>query len=280
MSADPGRPVDLWNRFWHQDAPSWPLGLFRLLFGVALWREVTTSQAKNLFAVAGGFHLPFFEWLPLVDASTYAALHRAQYPLIVLLGLGLFSRWAAGGLLLLQGYIFFSDQLNFRNHPYFFLLLLLILTLASADESVSVTRLWRRWRGKRAGAKDSGASWLAGAWQPRTWQRLIQVEVCLVYVYAGIHKLNPAYLDGEVMQRSFARFANRWREDWIAWWGEGRAERVAERVTSLEFAVAPAWISVLLELILPVLLWIPRVRWVALAVGVGFHLTIAVTMNI
>ena len=263
-----------WERFWHRRAPSWPLGLFRILFAVALGREVSTTRAKSLFAVEGGFHLPYVDWIPLVSESTYGWLHQLQYPLIVLLGVGLAARWAAGGLLFLQGWVFFADQLNFRNHPYFFLLLLLILTVAPSDAALSLRWLWRRRR-----QRDEGGDW-RGPWLPRTWQRLIQVEICLVYVYAGLHKLNPSYLGGEVVSRSFVQFARRWREDWIDWWGPERAERLVERFSQVEFAIVPSWLSVGLELLLPVALWMPRLRWVALALGVGFHVVVGVTMNI
>ena len=67
-------------------------------------------------------------------------IHIAEIPLIILMGLGLFTRGAIGGLLVLQSYIFFADQLNFRNHPYFFLLVLVIGTHAEFVIPIAIVK--------------------------------------------------------------------------------------------------------------------------------------------
>ena len=156
LATNRARPFDAleeaWQRFWHSSGPTMSLGLFRIAFAFTLGLEVSVTRAKSLFAIEGGFHLPY----PYVPAFVHPMPEQAlqllqmmQYPLILLLALGLFMRPAIVGLLALQGYVFFSDALNFRNHPYFFQLVLILLLFSPADESVSLVSVWRMIRARR-----------------------------------------------------------------------------------------------------------------------------------
>jgi len=82
--------------------------------------ELPITRTLSVFAIDGGFHLPYVPFIGRITPETYALIHNLEIPFIVLLGLGILPRLSAGALLGLQGYVFFSDQLNFRNHPYFF----------------------------------------------------------------------------------------------------------------------------------------------------------------
>ncbi len=263
-----------WCRFWETPGPTAGLGLFRVLFCVALLREVETSLLKSRFAIEGGIHLPYVDWIPLVSAELYFLLHLLQVPLVLLLGLGLATRAASVGLLALQGYLFFADHLNFRNHPYFFLMVLLVLAAAPAGDAFSVRALLP--------VRLGGRGRFLGTVQPLAAQRLILVVVSLVYLFAGLHKLNDTFLSGELLARQFE--ARLTRGDLAS-----TLERVLspERIESLvAFASHPPHVAPLavgsaaLELILPFALWIPRFRPVAVAAGVCFHVGIGMTMGI
>lgn len=254
-----------WDRFWHAPAPTAALALFRAAFAACLAREVGTTLVRSRFAIDGpGFHDPYAAWIPRMDDETYFWVHLLQYPLILALGLGWAHRAAAAGLIGLSGWVFFADRLNFRNHPYFFLLVLGLLVFAPASETLSPRAALRAWRARRAGAGDAVRAFL-GAERPRTAQRLLQVQVSLVYVVAGLHKLNPAYLDGDVLARILARSDLAGLAAWAA---------VPVRAAPL------AWATVALELALPLGLWSRRLRPWAIAAGVLFHLGIAVAMNV
>jgi hypothetical protein len=262
-----------WDEFWYREASPFNLGLFRILFAYCLWREVSTTLSRSRFAIEGGYHIPYLDFLPLVSQQTYVVLHQVQYPLIALLGLGLCTRWAGSALLLLQGYVFFSDQMNFRNHPYFFLLVLLALVLSPARDALSV-RAWVR--GRRAGR--SVADSLAGDERPLTFQRLIQVQLCLVYFYAGLHKLNPAFLGGEVIAGSMGR--ELLEEDSSALLAQVLSQETIEALLSPFVMAAMAWGTAVVELFLPFGLWFRRTRALALVLGAGMHLFIAMSMHI
>ena len=221
-----------------------------------------------MFAIEGGFHLPYLQGLPLLDAGSYAWAHRVQYLLLALFGLGLATRAAGAALCLLQGWVLLADQMNFRNHTYFFLLVLALLTVSPCDDTLSV----RAWLAGRRGRRAI----LHPAPRPLTAQRLIQLQVSIVYVYAALMKLNPQYLGGTVIARQM--------QDWVGAGGGqgaaagGLAESAAGAGPSIWIALA--WGSILLEVFLGVALWWPRSRPLALALGVAFHLALAVVMGV
>ncbi len=245
-----GRPATTWNGFWFAEGPVVSLGLFRILFACCLLAEVRTSRAKSVNAIDdGGFHLPYFDWIPPVSDPVYQLLHDLQIPLILLLALGLVARTSCAALLAIQGYLLLVDRLNFRNHSYLFLLLLLLLLLSPAAETLSLRGLAR--------ARRSGVGWLSenlAVRRPLTFQRLLQVQVCLTYFLAGLHKLHPAYLRGDVL-------------------GDVLGSPSAP-------LAALAGLAVALELWLPFGLWMRKTRPLSILLGISFHLAIAWTLSI
>ena len=90
-----------------------------------------------------------------------------------------------------------------------------------------------------------------------TFQRLIQIQLCIVYLLGAVHKLHPAYLRGEVLH------------DQLLF----ELPRAAALPPSLLAALACS--TVLLELALPIGLWVARTRPLCIALGILFHLTLA-----
>jgi len=269
--------VRTWEAFWFSEGSTFSLGLFRILFALLLYREITTTLSKSLFAVQGGFHLPYLSFIQPLTLETYLWLHDLQYPFIILLGLGIWMRFSCGTLLLLQGYVFFADQLNFRNHPYFFLLVLFLLLFSPADDALSVKALFRMLK-ERKPALES----LLGSTRLFTFQRLIQVQVCFVYLYAALHKLNPGFLRGEILSYYLGQQLESAQMGRIL----GRFLQEESFLQLQDFVAHPpnlivlVVLSVTIELLLPVFLWIPKARPAAILVGTLFHLGIAFSMNI
>jgi len=266
-----------WETFWFSQGSTFTLGLFRILFAILLCEEVFTTRSRSLFAIEGGFHLPYISFIEPVPLQTYLWLHHLQFPFIFLLGIGVWMRFSCGMLILLQGYVFFADQMNFRNHPYFFLLVLLLLLLSPANDALSVKALFRMLR-ERKSTLDS----LLGSMRPLTWQRLIQVQLCIVYFYAAFHKLSPGFLRGEILSFHIGRrlefnesgltVANFLSEEWLT--------PLRSFVAVPENLVVLAFLSVMTEFLVPVFLWSRKTRPAAILVGTLFHVGIAFTMNI
>lgn len=262
-----------WGRFWHAERSTAWLALFRVLFAGCLLKELSTTKAKAIAAIAtDAVRVPYVSWIPHVHGTTYDWIHWAQIPLIAWLAIGWRHRIPAAALVVLQGWILFADYMNFRNHPYFFWLVTLILVLAPAGETLS-PRMWAR---RRAGWREA---WI-GPDRPVTFQRLIQVQLCLVYFFAGLHKLNPSFLRGEVLARNLSNAAESGHAGLWKLLGEERSARAAEWLAEAGNVQPMAWSSVAVELLLPIALWIRPLRRWAILVGIGFHLSIAETMAI
>lgn len=266
-----------WERFWTRSGSPFHLALFRVAFAYSLFHEAGVTRAKSLYAVEGGFHLPYLSFIQPVSQQTFDWMYTLQLPLVVLLGLGLLTRVSITALLAIQGYIFFSDQLNFRNHPYFFLLVLLLLALSPCDEALSLRSLLRYLR-KRVSLDRA----LFGSSAPMTMQRLIQVQISIVYFYSAVHKTHPAFLRGEVLAAdlgdAIASGASGRLLSWL--FGADSMDRVREIVERPSTMIVPAVLTVLIEYGLSLALWFRRTRPVALIVGIGFHVGIAFLMNI
>ncbi len=270
--------AQIWQRFWHPEGSTLSLGLFRIVFAYCLFSEAPITELKSRFAIEGGFHLPYPfvpSFIHPVSEQTFHFMQMLQYPLIVCLALGLFMRPAIVGLLALQGYVFFSDAVNFRNHPYFFLLVLGLLLFSPADESVSFKSIRRIYNN---GSFSIDA--LIGPIRPLTFQRLIMVQICLVYFLAGLQKINPAFLDGSVLADELTTTVQHWgRWGIVLPWGE-TVIQLQDIIMTPNVLMTASIVTLLIELVLPVTLWFPRTRVASFIAGIGFHLFIGFLMHI
>jgi len=260
-----------WSRFWFSAGSPTPLGVFRALFALCLVFEVETGLEMNVFALPGGYHLPYASFVPAVPEAAYRALHLGQLPFIALLAVGLLARTSCGMLLAMQGWLFFADRLEFRNHPWFFLLVLLLLALSPCGEGFSLRSRLRSWRGISPARAV-----------PLTAQRLIQVQVSLVYLFAGLHKLNASFLGGHVLSHHLATglgsgLSGRFLRGAV---GEPTLASWIEVLREPDRLMAASIASAGLELFLAFALWWRPSRPLAIAAGLAFHLAIGLAMNV
>ena len=266
----------VWDRFWFPRGSAIGLAIFRILFAICLLWEVEITRAKSVFAIEGGFHLPYVSFIQPVSQALYDAMHDWQYPLIVLIGIGLLTRPALALLIGLQGYIFFADHFNFRNHPYFFLIVLLLLIFSPCDEMLSV-RAWLRgiMRRKQGTSTPTTLPLL-------TSQQLIKLQISIVYFFAALHKISEPYLNGTVMAELMSRDVMRGYSGAMlaALFSRDTLQWIDAFVKEPSTWVIVSWVTVILELLLPFALWFRKTRRVAILFGIPFHLGIAWLMTI
>ncbi len=226
-----------WSAFWFAEGSPQALAAFRIVFAVALLEDLRNSAGLCRYAIEGGYHWPYLSGWPLLSPQQFYALFAAQAGLGFLLLVGLRTRLAAAGLFLLQGWVLWADRLNFRNHGYLFWMICGILAVSPAGSALALHR------------RPSASVRL-------TAQRLIAAEVTIVYLWAAIQKVHPAYLSGRVLGEILGQ------PDQALW---------------LQPA---AWAVIAVELALPVALWVPRTREVAALVGLAMHAAFALTLNI
>jgi len=266
-----------WETFWYSKGSTFNLGLFRILFAISLYVEVSTTTWYSVFAIEGGFHLPYVWFIQPVTRETFGWLLNLQFPFILLLALGLLTRLSCSALLLLQGYVFFADQMNFRNHPYFFLLVLFVLLFSPADDALSLKSILRALKNRRPVIAS-----LLGSQQPLTFQRLIQVQVCIVYLYSAFQKLNFGFLGGTVLEVYMKNEFLRGRVGKIlpAVLSENTLFTLMDFLYSGQTFMVISLISVILEFGLPLALWFRKTRPFALILGIGFHIGLLVAMDV
>ena len=164
--------------------PAAPLAVFRIAFGLLILASVVRFWAKGWIAelyLQPKFFFPYYglEFIKPLGAYTYA-LFAVCGGCALLVALGWHYRSAAAGLFLSFTYIELMDKSTYLNHYYFVSLvaLLLVFLPAGAFFSVDAARHPGRWHGQ----------------VPRWTVDALRLLVGIVYVYAGLAKLNSDWL--------------------------------------------------------------------------------------
>lgn len=225
-----------------------PLVYFRIVGGGLIAIELIGQAVTNyrLAYVGTDFHFSylFFRWLePLSPAATTAHLWL-NVALALCLTAGLFFR--ASSLLLVLGLssLFLMEKANYINHTYLYCLIVLILGVSPAHRAVSLDVR------RRPGLLSSSAP----AWP----LLLLRFQIAVVYIFAGLAKLNPDWLAASPMRlwlvtrSSYPLIGGLLAQEWVAY--------------------AMSYGGVALDLlVIPGLLW-RRTRFYAFAAAVLFHL--------
>ena len=185
--------------------------------------------------------MPYVAWYPRISVAILPFFIGLWLCMALAFALGLGTRVCGVILTLSMAYTLFFDQQLYSNHLYLGTLVVLLLTIAESGARFSFDA-------RRSGGQDLILEWPI---------LLLKIQISIVYFYAALLKINPQYLSG-VMLSSFWPFSQ------LAALPGGWA------------AVLPiaAVASILTELFLAIALWVPRLRWLALVVGIGFHMLI------
>ena len=174
MRAWLARPVD-------------PLSLvvFRFAFGFVLLfgavRFVANGWVESQL-IAPDFHFtyPFFSWVrPLPDHVLYGVF-AAQIACAALIAAGWHYRFACVCFFVAFTYVELIDQATYLNHYYFVSLVALLLALLPLH----------RWGSIDARRSREKAEPFAPRWVPFA----LQLQIAVVYFFAGLAKLNPDWL--------------------------------------------------------------------------------------
>jgi hypothetical protein len=128
------------------------------------------------------FHFKYFgfEWVEVVSPAALYAIHGVMIVAALAVMLGWYYRVAAVVLFLGFTYTELIDIVYYLNHYYFvsIVLFMLIFTPAHRYFSLDVRR------------KPS----IKTAYVPRFWKLIFQSMLAIVYIYAGLAKINHAWL--------------------------------------------------------------------------------------
>ncbi|RMG30348.1 MAG: HTTM domain-containing protein [Bacteroidetes bacterium] len=169
----------------HAQVPVAPLAVFRALFGlimlVSIIRFAAMGWIEELY-LQPTFFFPYegFEWVRPPGAAGMYALFVLMGVSALLLMLGWHYRLAAVSFFLSFTYVELIDKSYYLNHYYFISLVALLLIFLPAHTAFSLDA-WRR----PALRRQRVPAWCINA---------IKLQLGMVYVFAGIAKLNPHWL--------------------------------------------------------------------------------------
>ena len=295
------RWADAWNWFWFSPRDPTTLAVMRILVGLIVfythlvWTlELSTflghdgllpsEYRRILFGNAFGWsHL---DWFP---ASALMVVHVAGLIVVLMFTAGLLTRWTAvltAALVISYanrgtGALFGLDQIN--------AFLCMYLAIGNSGARLSIDALRRMKTNKATDSPDPGAPVESAAGQGRAVEdqtsrfsgdsfsggsirnniaiRLIQVHMCVVYLFAAIGKLQgETWLSGEAIWRALA--SREYQTIDMTWLADHMW------LVALLTLIALAW-----ELAYPALIWPRLSRPLMIMLAVLVHLGIGLCMG-
>lgn len=225
------------------------LAAFRVLFGLVMAASVLRFVAKGwvgLFFVQPATHFTY-PGLSFVKPWPGVLMH-AHYACLFVLALGIAAgfcyRFCAVGFFLGFTYVELIDRSLYLNHYYLVSLLAALLCVLPAGRAFSLD-VWRR----PERALSTLPAFALGA---------LRFQVAVVYLYAGVAKLNHDWLIEAQPLRIWLGAAGAW-------------PTVGPWLATRKAALAASWLGALFDLGIVWLLLARRTRALGIVVVLGFH---------
>lgn len=237
--------MERFRKFLQEQIDGRVLGLFRVVYSLFMAFEMIyylrISLVKNMFVLpAVNFKYDGLAWLTPLPGPAMTALVWLLLAAALLMAAGVWFKWAARFFALGNAFIFFQDTSLYNNHIYLYILVAWLLSCTHADQFVSF----------RKKTVDQ---------IPRWEQFIFQLQMVIVYFYAGVIKFKYDWL---VRQEPVRSLSVGYADDrFLA--GIVKQEAVIYILT---------YGGLLLDLASPLLLWYKPVRKWAVYLFMGFHL--------
>ncbi len=232
-----------WEAWWFRPGQEGRAELFRLVFFLILALDCWLGLPHLGRYGAGHFNVSHLHaldrWLFAPEASWTVASALVCGWLSLRVAFGVATRSSLTALSLLYGASYFSSQLDSYQHHYLVAVLLAVL---------------------------AAACWMEGSQELPDWSlRLVRAVLAVMYLWAGVAKLDPLWVDGSTLA---VELTSEHAKALVL----ACAELLRTSPSAIYAAASIAALS--LELVLPLLLLVRRFRWFTCLVGVFFHLTI------
>lgn len=233
----------------------YPLALFRIVFGSILilqFFKFRTAFLQDYVHRSYFIHYDLFEWVQLPPADWLSVLFVLWIVAAVLVTVGLFYRVAMGVVFTGLTYLFLSEQSIYNNHYYLFCLLSFLMIFTRADGALSI----RSWRG--------GTVSIIPNWQ----LLLIRGQIFILYFFGGVAKLNADWL-------LRAQPVKTWLPEMF---GDHYSSLSAMAIEGWAFFFA--YSGLVIDLSVGFLLFHRRLKWLAFAILIPFHISNAFMFSI
>ena len=263
---------EVWDRFFFAPVSPIPIALFRVVYGVLViatlillrpdWLAWYGPHAwvslSTMHKLETGTRLNLFALIPQTDAwiETFFWIFLSS---AALLTIGFLTRLNSLFVFLCLASIQQRNLYITHGGDTFLRVAGFFLILAPAGAAISVDRLIRMWRGKEGANIEPRPPWA---------QRMIQLELALLYFATFCWKLKGApWLQGTAMfyiyhLEEFKRFSV---PSWL----------LLPSMLKLE-----SWAVLALEFSLGVLIWVKKLRYTLLTLGLLLHLCLEYSLNI
>src|ERR1700722_7467730 len=263
-----------WNRFFFARQSPVPISLFRIAYGVSViatllllhsdwlswfgthaWISLSTMQT-----IEPGRRLNLFAIIPQNDAWI-EALFWVFLASATMLTVGLFARVNSVIVFLCLASIQQRNLFITHGGDTFLRVAGFFLMFAPTGAALSLDRLISIWRGKQDASIPPQSQ--------RPWaQRMIQIQLAVLYFAAFYSKvMSPAWLNGAALYYIYHLEAFR-RFPVPAWF---------YYPTMLKLG---SWSAIAIEFSLATLVWIKKLRYIVLALGLLLHLWLEYSLNI
>lgn len=239
-----------WTRFWFAHTSPGPLALLRAAYGATMvvWAVVMLPDAALLFSGAGVAPGTTWPTAPLTVLTETAAGAVAVVAAVAAGGVGLLvgrvPRLAAITVFVGVATLHAANAGVFNAGDRVLRTLAFVLAISPLHRTPG----W----GRPVPVGTTVARWPL---------RIPQLILTVSYPSSLLHKFSgTSWLEGTSVARTF-------RLDDMARW----ADLPPEITESLLFSLPLSWATLAIQASIPVLIWIPRTRWLAVALGVGMH---------
>ena len=258
-----------WNNWWMRPAEPHALGIARAFLGfwILLYWALKMPVIDITFS-HNGVVLPLELKSSLLQAihvipspTTAYIIYGVLLVCLTLVMLGLWTRRAALVAALICMY--FNNMSLHLFHTSFdrlFTFILLVFILDGSDRFLSY-RMW----------KKHGSIWAWEMLPHMVPQRMLAIQVFLVYLGTGFHKLwLPGWQGGQILWFSF-----------IGCWGTPFAYWIADTFQWSNFYHVSVNMVIMFDIFMPIGMWIRRhgLRWWAYAWGTVYHTSITFTLG-
>jgi hypothetical protein len=267
---------EAWNRFFFAKQCSLPIALFRIAYGLLIianlcllrpdwltwfgthaWISLPTMQT-----VEPGRRLNLFTIIPQTD-GWINAFFWVFIGSAILFTVGLLTRINSVIVFLCLTSIHQRNLFITHGGDTFMRLAGFFLMFAPACAALSLDLLLRIRRGK-----EGALAWPLGRPQSPWAQRMIQIQLSLLYFAAFCWKMqSPVWRNGSALYYVYHLDALR-RFPVPAW------------LLGLKMLKVGSWSAIALEFSLGVLIWVRKLRYPLLALGLLFHLSLEYSFNI
>jgi hypothetical protein len=231
-----------------------PLVTFRIVFGLLMFFSIARFWWRgwiDTIYVQPRFHFTYlgFEWVQPLGSTGMYVLFGAILLATLLISLGLFYRIAAIVFFLGFTYVELIDVTTYLNHYYFISLVAFLLIWLPANRSYAMD-VWL----KRVEPKATVPAWTIG---------IVRFQMAVVYVFAGLAKLNTDWLiDAQPMRT------------WLP--GKTHLPIVGQYMYQTWVAYLFAWFGAAYDLFIVFFLLNRKTRPVAYVFVVIFHVATAI----